>query len=172
MNLPSTSLRKTNWIGVVSDTHGHLQNTQQALRKLQSFEVHAVLHCGDIGSSQIPPLFRPWPTHYVLGNVDQPGRRLLDAIHDAGGTCHGRFGSLTLGGRKVALLHGDDLPLLDATIQSGDWELICHGHTHQANQYREGGTLVLNPGALYRAWPLSIAIVELSGMQATSIPID
>ena len=48
---------------------------------------------------------------------------------------------------------------------------IGYGHTHEAEQHREGKTLVLNPGALYRANPHSIAVVELDTMEATIIPL-
>ena len=50
-------------IGVLSDTHGHVENTLTAVRMLESLEVEAVLHCGDIGSVQIPRLLAAWPAH-------------------------------------------------------------------------------------------------------------
>ena len=45
-------------IGVISDTHGQVANTLAAVRMLESLEVQAVLHCGDIGgrTSGIQPL--------------------------------------------------------------------------------------------------------------------
>ena len=63
----------TSSIGVISDTHGHIVNTRRAVRMFESMQVQQVLHCGDIGSPEIPPLFDAWPTHYVLGNVDGGG---------------------------------------------------------------------------------------------------
>jgi putative phosphoesterase len=163
---------KNSWIGVVSDTHGHILNTCKAVKVFERMEVEAVLHCGDIGSPDIPPLFAAWPTHYVLGNVDGSERQLREAIDMAGGICHGRFGALSLKGRKIALLHGDDEQRFREVTRSGDWELVCHGHTHKASQTRAGHTLILNPGALVRAWPISIAVVELRQMEITTIPLD
>lgn len=167
-----TNLPGVRTLGIVSDTHGDILNTQKAVRLLESFGVDAVLHCGDIGSTDIPALFGAWPTHYVLGNVDWQGRDMLVAIEEAGGVFHGRFGALAAAGRKIAFLHGDDATRFDAEIASGVWDLICHGHTHRANQYSEGKTLVLNPGALQRAWPPSIAAVQLADMQVTSLPLE
>src|SRR5262245_11279711 len=97
-------------IGVVSDTHGHLQNTQAAVRMLESFGVEQVLHCGDIGSAAIVTLFAAWPTHFVLGNVDAGNLTapLSATILQAGQACHGRFAALELDGVKIAVLHGDD----------------------------------------------------------------
>lgn len=165
-------LRQVNVIGVVSDTHGHVWNTRQAIRILESLVVDAVLHCGDVGSSEIPPLFHPWPTHYVLGNVDSRGEQLRAAMEAAGGVCHGRFGGLEAAGRKLALLHGDDSWRLEREIAGGHWDLICHGHTHSAQSYLVGRTRVLNPGAIDRAHPPSIAVVDLRDLQVQLIPLD
>ncbi len=158
-------------LGIVSDTHGHAQNALAAARMLESLQVEEVLHCGDIGSTEIPGLFAQWPTHFVFGNCDPDAAPLRMAIEAAGKFCHHRFGDITLAGRRIALIHSDDARLFRQTIQSGSFDLVCYGHTHQAEQHREGKTLVLNPGALYRATPHTIAIIELETMEATIVPI-
>ncbi|HEY2883433.1 MAG TPA: YfcE family phosphodiesterase [Pirellulales bacterium] len=161
------------YIGVVSDTHGHVQNAQAAVRMLESLEVEAVLHCGDIGSPAIVPLFASWPTHFVLGNVDDgyAASELQTAIEKAGQTFHGRFGAIELGGAKIALMHGDDQRLLEQTIDSGKYKMVCHGHTHVPRREQIGPTLVLNPGALYRAQRHTIALVELPAVKAEIVPV-
>jgi hypothetical protein len=148
-------------LGVVSDTHGDLERTRDAVRMLESLEVAQVLHCGDIGTPEIVELFSAWPTHFVFGNCDHEPRSLRSAIEKAGQTCHERFGSLELDGLPIAILHGDDTRLLASSIASGRWKMICHGHTHVARQIWENDTLVLNPGAVHRANPHSIAVVEI-----------
>lgn len=160
-------------IGVISDTHGHLENTRDAVRMLESLDVKRVLHCGDVGSPQIPAMLAAWPTHFVFGNCDH-GAELIEmrqAIAAAGLSCHERFGVLELAGRKIALLHSDDVRLFRQVITSDEYDLVCYGHTHQAEHHRMGKTLVLNPGALYRATPHSIAVVDLKTMEATIIPV-
>jgi uncharacterized protein len=158
-------------IGVVSDTHGHVANTRQAVRMLESCEVEMVLHCGDIGSIDVVRLFDRWPTHFVFGNVDDQHVLLGEAIELAGQTCHGRFGKLELAGRRIALLHGDDGPRFRETVVSGRYDLVCYGHTHFAEKHLEAATLVLNPGALYRAQPHSLAIVRLPELAVTHVPL-
>ena len=153
-------------IGIISDTHGDVPNTRKAIRILESLGVGMVIHCGDVGSPEIPPLFVQWPTHFVLGNVDKPGDDILAAIQQAGLVCHGRFGSLTVSGRSIAFLHSDDLRRFRETVDSGDWDLVCYGHTHRADQQTVGSTLVLNPGAISRARPASMAMVDLQRMTA------
>jgi putative phosphoesterase len=158
-------------IGIVSDTHGHAEFTRPAIRMLESCGVELVIHCGDIGSAEIVGLFRPWPAHFVFGNVDSPPGLLREAIAAAGKTCHERFGTLELAGRRIAFLHGDDAPGLRETIESDLYDLVCYGHTHQAEQHSHGKTLVLNPGALFRAQPHSLAIVRLPEIEIVHVPL-
>lgn len=159
-------------LGIVSDTHGHLESARAAVRVLNSEQVDAVLHCGDIGSPEVVALFAAWPTHFVFGNVDYDEGELSQAIEAAGQTCHGRFGALELAGRKIALLHSDDRELFEQTIESGEWDLLCYGHTHIPEQHKAGRTLVLNPGALYRAKPKTLAIVDLATLTAVHLPVE
>ncbi|MGE0756247.1 MAG: YfcE family phosphodiesterase [Pirellulaceae bacterium] len=148
-------------LGVVSDTHGHLHNTLEAVELFRSQHVDVVIHCGDIGSTTIPALFRDWPTHFVLGNVDRPAEEFERAVVAANLTFHGRFGNLELAGRRIAWLHGDDPRRWKEVTSGGQWDLVCYGHTHQALERFEGATHVLNPGAVYRAKPHSVAVVRL-----------
>lgn len=158
-------------IGIVSDTHGHVTYASDAVRVLEQEQVEAVLHCGDIGSPKIIPLFAKWPAHFVFGNVDYDEADLRAAIAAAGQTCHDRFGELELAGVKIALLHGDDGQLLQQSISSGRYGLVCHGHTHVPRNERIGKTLVLNPGALYRASPHTVAVLDLPSLMVRHIPV-
>jgi putative phosphoesterase len=153
-------------IGIVSDTHGHVANTLAAMNLLESLEVARILHCGDIGTEAIPPLFKAWPTDFVFGNCDYARDELTAAIREAGLTCQGVFGDLTIAERRIALLHGDDYHKFREIIRSGTYDLVCYGHTHMAKIEQIGGTTVLNPGALYRANPHSLAIVDLDKLHA------
>ena len=155
-------------IGIVSDTHGQVDLTRQVVRIFESLQVELVIHCGDIGPPTVVDLFEPWPTHFVLGNCDDR-IRLPVAIESAEQTCHNRFGSLELEGKRVAFLHGDDQVLLRKTVQEGRWDLVCYGHVHVAGTSVAGQTLVLNPGALCGSEHPSVAVVRLPSMQV--IPV-
>jgi putative phosphoesterase len=158
-------------IGVMSDTHGHELNALAAVRMFQSLGIEAVLHCGDIGSEEIPRLIAPWPAHFVFGNCDHEHEELRAAIVGAGHVCYGLFGELQLGERRIALLHSHDARLFRRVCSSDEYDLVCYGHTHAARQHREGKTLILNPGALYRAEPHTIAVVDLKTMEATIVAV-
>lgn len=156
-------------LGIVSDSHGHVELTRPAITMLDSLEVERVLHCGDIGSAEVVEMFAPWPTAFVFGNCDYNHADLRQAIESAGLTCHGAFGKIEIEGCRIALLHSDDRRLFDDVTTSGEWDLVCYGHTHVAKIEQIGKTLVVNPGAIYRANPHSIAIVELPELTATIV---
>lgn len=155
-------------LGVLSDTHGNLANTRKATALFQLHQVDVLIHCGDIGSPEIPPLLSAWPTHYVLGNVDGSGRDICAAIRAVGHTCHGRFGTVRVGGRRIAFLHGDDQRRFHEAIHDSAWDLVCYGHTHVAEYRLEGSVRVLNPGAVHRGFPPQVAIVDLAAWDVTA----
>jgi putative phosphoesterase len=158
-------------IGVVSDSHGHVELVRPAVRMLETLQVECVLHCGDIGTIAVVELFAQWPSHFVFGNCDADRQQLTAAIMAAGQTCHGDFGDITLDGKRIALIHSDNQRRFQQTLAGGEYDLVCYGHTHVASIERHGHTLALNPGALYRADPHSLAVVELATLQATIISL-
>lgn len=160
------------YLGVVSDTHGSVPNTLQAVTLLARYKPEAVIHCGDLVSGSVIPLFSEWPTHFVFGNCDADTASLRLAIQEAGQTCHGRFGEIELGGRRIAFLHSDDASRFHDTIHSGDYDLVCYGHTHEPEWHQVGKTIVLNPGALHRANPHTFAVVNLITMEIEHIPLE
>ncbi len=157
-------------LGVVSDTHGHAELAREAARMFASLEVEAVVHCGDIGTGEVMALFSPWPCHFVYGNCDERRAALATAAGAAGQTWHGAAGQIELAGRRIGFLHGDDAPRMRQMIDSGEFDLVCYGHTHKAETHQAGSTCVLNPGAVYRANPRSVAVVELETMTPTIVP--
>lgn len=158
-------------LGVISDTHGHVELARPAVRMFESLDIDAVLHCGDIGSMAVVELFAAWPAHFVFGNCDENTAAFAAAIEKAGQICHGLFGDLVFDGVRVALLHSHERQRFRQAIDGGEYRLVCYGHTHVAATDRRGATLVLNPGAIYRASPHSIAVVELPAVEATIIEL-
>jgi putative phosphoesterase len=158
-------------LGIISDTHGHVEQTRPAVRMFESLKIDAVLHCGDVGSPAVVELFAAWPAHFVFGNCDYDLENFAAAIHQVGQTCHGLFGHLELDGVRIALLHSHERRRFRQAIDCGDYRLVCYGHTHVAAIDRRGETLVVNPGAIYRATPHSVAVVDLPAVEATIIEL-
>lgn len=158
-------------VGIVSDTHGHAELTRPAVRMFESLDVEVVLHCGDVGSAEVVEQFAAWPTHFVLGNCDWHPQELEAAIRKAGQTFHGQFGELEIDGVRIALLHSHDRRRFLHSIDSGQWQVVCYGHTHVAAIENRGETLLINPGAIYRANPHSVAILDLPAVKATIVEL-
>ena len=148
-------------LGIISDTHGRLNETVLAVRIFREHNVRTIIHCGDIGSLAIVRIFQKIPTHFVLGNMDGNDETFQSVIEETGNNFHGRFGTIEQAGKRIAFLHGDDTETFDKELASGNWDLLCYGHTHVAELHQQGSTLLLNPGAFTRVSRPTIAIVTL-----------
>jgi hypothetical protein len=158
-------------LGIISDTHGQVDFTRSAVRMFESLGVERILHCGDIGSPEVVELFAPWPTDFVFGNCDTDQKLLKSAIDRTGKSCHGEFGNLEIEGVRVALLHSHNRRLFVASVGSGRYGVVCYGHTHVAAVEQRGNTLLVNPGAIYRANPHSVAVLDLPECKATIVEL-
>ena len=158
-------------VGIVSDTHGHVALTRNAVRMFESLEVEHVLHCGDIGSTDIEALFTQWPTDIVFGNSDTEQKPLRAAIKAAGLTCQGEFGDFELEGSRIALVHSHDRRRFAGAVGSGRYDIVCYGHTHVAEIAQREDTLLINPGAVFRANPHTVALLVLPERKATIVAL-
>lgn len=149
-------------IGIVSDTHGRNHNVLKALDLLRQHGVTTVIHCGDIEDPETIPLFAGLTAHFVFGNCDWNHEPLRRAVAAAGATLHEPFGHLELAGKKLAFLHGHDHALKHDVENSGHFDFLFYGHTHQVKEHQTGPTRVINPGALHRANPKTFIILDLA----------
>jgi putative phosphoesterase len=148
-------------LGIISDTHGLLNETLLAVRLFREQGVQAVIHCGDIGGSGIVAVFQGIETHFVLGNMDPDGETLRLAAEETGNHFHDLFGSLERLGKRIAFLHGHQSEKMEQELASGNWDLICCGHTHIPALQMHGSTMLLNPGAFKKVVRPTIAVVTL-----------
>lgn len=147
-------------LGILSDTHDNLLAIGAALRLFHERGVHQLVHCGDVVSPGAAACFRSIPTHFVRGNCDDPLESLQPVIQSHGGILHGDVGFLEVAGRKLAWTHGHQWSRLLALEQSGEYDFVFFGHTHQAQHYKRQHTWVINPGALYRAHRYTCVILD------------
>jgi putative phosphoesterase len=159
-------------IAILSDTHSRLATVSKALQILRDRKIHTVLHCGDIECPETVSLFTGFDAHFVYGNCDHDKKSLERAIAQACGTLHGHWGQLEREGIRIAFTHGDDGRLLRDLEQSGHFDYVFHGHTHQAREHRVGPTRVINPGALHRANPKTFILLDLPAGTTESIVVE
>jgi putative phosphoesterase len=55
------------------------------------------------------------------------------------------FKELEVDERKIAVIHGTTEALVDALLNSGKYDVVIRGHTHQM-AVSDGKTMVINPG--------------------------
>jgi putative phosphoesterase len=159
-------------IGILSDTHSRYQTVEKALELLQARQVNFVLHCGDIDDAETVWLFQGFTAHFVFGNCDVERASLRQAIHGIGETLHEGWGCVVQDGVKLAFVHGDDRRALHELEQSGAFDFLFYGHTHQAEEHRTGPTRVINPGALHRARVKTFVILDLASGEAESVAVE
>ena len=136
-------------IAVLSDTHDNRNAIRKALDLARGRGAAEVLHCGDLTSAAMMPLFRGWTLLYAEGNMDRDAGEIRAAVDRLGsGSSCGAQLHLDRDGLRIALMHGNRVDRLSRTIESGKFDIVFHGHTHRRRDERIGRTRVVNPGAL------------------------
>lgn len=147
-------------IGILSDTHDRAEAAAAGLRALEGAGCEIFLHCGDVGGQRVIDLLAGLKGGFVWGNTDFDRGPLLQYARALGVKCYGVFGDLSLGGKRVALLHGDDAKLKQRIVAEQQFDYLCQGHTHVPEDRRVGRTRIINPGALHRASEKTVAVLD------------
>lgn len=139
-------------VGIVSDTHDNGDRVEAAVDHFRDRDVDVVVHCGDFVAPFAATPFDPaeagtdWAVHAVRGNNDGEWA-LADAV-GAFGTYHGEFAHLDLDGLDVAVSHGTSEAIVDALVDSGSYDYVLRGHTHERTHENRDGTVHVNPGGI------------------------
>ncbi len=147
-------------IGILSDTHDQVARTARAVALLIEQGAEALVHCGDLTGPDVVFACAGPPSYFVFGNNDFDEDGLRRAMAVVGGTCLGQGGEVQLGGKRIAVTHGDlDRELRKLSASGPDYLLL--GHSHQTADERRGSTRWINPGALHRATRRTVALLDL-----------
>lgn len=147
-------------VGILSDTHDHVNAMAAAIELLRGNGAEFYVHCGDVGSERILDHLAGLPSAFVWGNNDWDRADLERYARRLDINCLGAFGELELGGKRFAVLHGDDTRLKSRVLAEQRCDYLLQGHTHLRNDHRVGKVRCINPGALYRAREKSVAILD------------
>ena len=138
-------------IGILSDSHDRADTLAAAIAMLEEAGAEFYIHCGDIGSERCIDLLAGLPSAFVFGNCDFDRASLSRYAQRIEVPCYGNFADLTLDGKRVAVIHGDDFKLKQRLLTAQEHDYLFQGHTHVRADERIGRTRLINPGALYRA---------------------
>lgn len=143
-------------VGIISDTHDHLQGLKKALDIFKERKIELLIHCGDWVSPfaleffdrEMQPL--KIPVKSVIGNNPGDIKRILQSNDKMKNPIEWPKTvtlELDIEGKKCIVYHGDDYELLDSLIDSQKYDIVFTGHKHCVRNEKLGKTLVINPGA-------------------------
>ena len=152
----SSEDRKDFLIGIISDTHGRLNQATLNIFK----GVDRIIHAGDIGAPEIlEVLEHTAPVIAVRGNMD--GGSWINDLPD----------SRVVKVGKVLLYVLHDLYELDLDPQAGGFNAVISGHTHRTALKEQNGVLYLNPGSVsYPGYTrrATVALLQIKGKRLST----
>ncbi len=151
-------------IGIISDTHDRLCMINQAITVFNGEDVKLVVHAGDFISPFSADCFKGLhcPLTGVFGNNDGDHRNLTIKFNSFCAKVSEIYSIVTIGGKRIAVLHGDREELLKTIIQSDFFDLVIYGHTHAFEVKKSGSSIIINPGECcgYLSGTCTIAIFD------------
>ena len=131
-----------------------------AIKLLRKRGAKHLIHCGDVCATRVLDLMAGITAAFVWGNCDYDRRTLQGHAAAMGIACCGSMGRLTLDGKVVSFLHGDDHRQVQRILDAQDCDYLLLGHSHVRYDQRVGRIHVINPGALHRASVKTVALAD------------
>jgi len=147
-------------IGIISDTHENEEAIKKAVALFKERGVDFVVHCGDIISPPMLEYFKELKMKFIYGNNDGEREGLKEMCKKLD------FGEIkdekefTYKNKKFYAYHGTRLKILNDAIQSNKYDYVLTGHTHAKRDDKIGKARVINPGALFRVYPCTVALLD------------
>jgi putative phosphoesterase len=147
-------------VGLLSDTHDRLTAMVAGMNILQQAGAEFFIHCGDVGSEQIFDQLAGTKSVFVWGNNDWDrkdlGRYAMSLEIQNGES----FVELQLDGKLAAVTHGDDVKIVRRVLDEQRHDYLFVGHSHIKTDKQFGKVRLINPGALHRANPKTVAVLD------------
>ena len=160
-------------ICIVSDSHDRADALARAVSEAKAQGAAAVVHCGDVIGAQTlrPAMALGLPLHVIHGNNLGDSMMLHSLSRGSGGLLqyYGPDARVELGGRRIFVVHYPEYGY--AMACTGDWDLVCCGHSHVAGVERVANvkgteTWLVNPGTVAGlAAPATWIFAELDAMR-------
>lgn len=162
-------------VGIISDTHDNLPLVDKAIERLNREKVDLVLHAGDYVAPFTVIRFKKLQAKLigVFGNNDGDHEFLKKRFADVkGAEIREGFAEVNAEGLRIALLHGNG-ELLQSLVNAECYDVVVHGHSHEARIYRKGVTTVINPGEVcgYLSGKPTIALLDTKSREAKMIQL-
>jgi putative phosphoesterase len=137
-------------IAVISDTHDHLENLDEALAAMPCHGPEALFHCGDLVSPFVIDRLATFagPVHVVFGNNEGDRYTISNVASKKfpNVRLHGEVGFVETPDGEVAFTHRPEFARGLACTQK--YVAVLYGHTHRMKIERIGSTWLVNPGEI------------------------
>ena len=157
-------------IGIISDSHGEITRTRQAMLKLVESGCKKFIHLGDIEVVEVLDELIGFDVSLVFGNCDW-GVRLYEYAVQVGIDVRDGADVITVDGKRIAFLHGHDENKYFEFLDDGV-DYLLHGHTHEKRDEMVGKTRCINPGALHRARMYTVAVLDTQDDSLVFLEVD
>ena len=147
-------------LGIISDTHENEEAIKKAVAIFKEKNIEFGVHCGDIISPPMLEHFKGLKMKFVFGNNDGEKAGLSSKAKELGFEISDEK-EFEYNGKKFYAYHGTKKEKLESAIKSNKYDYILTGHTHIKRDEKIGKTRVINPGALFRIYPYTIALLDV-----------
>ena len=136
-------------IGIISDSHDHVDNIKKAVQIFKDRKIDLVFHLGDYVAPSSVRLFKGVKVIGIFGNNDGEQFRVTKAFGEIDGEIKEDFCEINKDYVKFALYHGKWPEITEALLKCGKYDVVLYGHDHNKLQKKVGKTISLNPGTAH-----------------------
>ena len=148
-------------IGIISDTHENEKAIKKAVKIFKERNIEFGVHCGDIISPPMLEHFKELKMRFVFGNNDGERNGLNNKAKELGFEEIKDEKEFEYKGKRFYVYHGTKLNVLENVIKSNKYDYVLTGHTHVKRDEKTGKTRIINPGALFRIHPYTVALLDV-----------
>ncbi|MBI3619276.1 YfcE family phosphodiesterase [Candidatus Peregrinibacteria bacterium] len=159
-------------LGILSDTHEHIQNIEKGIALFRERGVEQIVHLGDYCAGPSVRAFKGTNITGILGNNDGDHLRIEKNFREIGGDFRWEFCVLECDGLRIACYHGTVPEITEALILCKQYDVVLCGHTHEKRHETIGGVLVINPGSAHGFEKKgTVAILDTSNRKAEMVEL-
>lgn len=136
-------------LGIISDTHEHIENIEKAKRLFAEKGASPIIHLGDYCAGPSVRAFAGTKIIGILGNNDGDVLRIEQNFKQIDGDFRWEFCVLEFDGLTIACYHGTVPEITEALIGCKKYDVVLSGHTHESSLATLDGVLALNPGSAH-----------------------
>ncbi|MEE9342056.1 MAG: metallophosphoesterase family protein [Gammaproteobacteria bacterium] len=167
-------------ICIVSDSHDNRVYLERAAATAKDAGAEAIIHCGDVVAPSTLNVLQPigLPVHVIYGN-NTGDLYMMSRIANKSGSLvnfYGQDAGIKMADKRIFIVHYPHYA--NALATTGDWDMVCCGHDHDANieyidNIKGGKTLLLNPGTVGGvAAPATYILGDLDTMDFTICNVE